>query len=393
TDQSTDDTSISSYKGVWHLSNNSFADATSYNNDLANNGTVNSTGLIEEGRSFDGINDNLRSLTTTDFGRNAYNQTISAWARYTSLPNETQNLIVLQRQSTPSAVQMGFREVSGTYRVVVWNWGGAPLVYSNSIPSANTWHYYSYTFDGTTHRLFIDGIEAGSSTTPATQNSVPQYVYLGSYSGGEYYEGLIDEARYSLSQKTSGWIKTEYDNQINPGSFISVGEEQEMDFLSSAGFCNVPMVLTGYPSGGVFTGPGVTGTVFHPDIAGTGTHLITYTNNVDGCNVSISKSINVTPVPPAPVTADEFCCVRSVADLDAIGSNLKWYSAPSLATEVGWGTPFASGQTAVGTYTFYVTQTVNGCVSEASQAVLTIYPNTPVGGTSTVSRTPECIGN
>src|SRR5690606_11230231 len=131
------------------------------------------------------------------------------------------NLIVLQRSSTPSALQLGFREVGGISRVVVWNWGGAPLVYSNSLPTADAWHYYSYTFDGTNHHLYIDGVEVGSSTTSTTQNSIPQYLYLGSYSGGEYFEGIIDEARYSLSQKTAGWIKTEYDNQVNPGSFIS----------------------------------------------------------------------------------------------------------------------------------------------------------------------------
>ena len=393
TDPSTESTWISSYKGVWHLSNNSVVDATSFNNDLTNNGSINTSGLIEEARSLDGVNDNLRSNTTTGIGPNAYNQTVSAWSFYNSLPNETQNLVVLQRAGSPSAVQMGFREVSGSNRVVVWNWGGNPLVWSNSLPSANTWHYFTYTFDGTTHRLYIDGIEAGSSTTATTQNAVPQYLYLGSYSGGEYFEGIIDEARYSLTQKTAGWIETEYDNQSAPVSFISVGLEQSMNSLVSAGVCNGPVSLSGYPTGGNFSGPGVTGTIFNPGTAGPGTHLITYTHNVDGCSVSISKSITVTPVPSGPATWDEFCCVRNVADLDASGSNLKWYSNSGLTTLVGWGTPFASGQTATGIYTYYVTQTVNGCESTASPAVLTIYPNTPVGGTATVSRTPECVGN
>jgi len=393
TDQSTEETWISSYKGVWHLSNNSITDATSFNNDLTNNGTSSTSGLIEEARIFDGTNDNLRANSTTGFGGNAYNQTISAWAIYNTLPNETQNLMVLQRSGTPSAVQIGFREVGGSYRVVVWNWGGAPLVSSTPLPSVNTWHYYSYTFDGTNHRLYVDGVETASSTTANPQNSIPQYVYLGSFSGGEYFDGIIDEARYSLSQKTPGWIETEYNNHITPGSFVSVGEENEMNSLVSAGECNAPVILSGYPAGGTFSGPGVTGTAFHPDIAGAGTHTIIYTHNVDGCSVSLSKSITVTPVPSAPLTQDEFCCVRNVADLDASGSNLKWYTNSGLTTVAGWGTPFASGRTAVGTYTYYVTQTVNGCESVASEAVLTIYPNTPVGGTATVSRSPECVGN
>ena len=122
-DLSTEATWISSYKGVWHISNDILTDATSYNNDLTNNGTINIAGLIEEARSFDGTNDNMRALTTTGIGGNAYNQTISVWARYSSLPSSTQNLMVFQRAGTPSAVQLGLREVAGSMRVVVWNWG------------------------------------------------------------------------------------------------------------------------------------------------------------------------------------------------------------------------------------------------------------------------------
>ena len=393
TNQSTEDTWISSYKAVWHLSNNSLNDATAYNNDLTNSGTASTTGLIEEARSFDGTNDYVRSATTTGIGGNSYNQTIGVWAIYNSLPDETQNLMVLQRAGSTSAVQIGFREVGGTYRVVVWNWGGAPLVWSNSLPSPNVWHYFTYTIDGTSHRLYIDGVEAGSSTTAATQSAVPQYVYLGSYSGGEYFAGLIDEARYSLSQKTAGWIETEYHNQLAPGSFVSVSGEQEMMDLVSAGVCNSPMTLSGLPAGGTFSGPGISGNLFNPAIAGSGTHTITYTHLIDGCNVSLSKNITVTPVPEAPLTGDEFCCVRNVVDLDATGSNLVWYSNPGLTTIAGWGTPFASGRTTTGTFTYYVTQKVNGCESAPATAVLTIYPNTPVGGTASVGRTPECLGN
>ncbi|MRS04768.1 hypothetical protein EG832_16360, partial [bacterium] len=145
-------------------------------------------------------------------------------------------------------------------------------------------HYYNYTFDGTNHRIFIDGVEVGQSTTAATQNAVPQYLYLGSYSGGEYFEGTIDEARYSLTHKSADWIETEYNNQISPGSFAVIGEEQVMNHLVTAGVCNSPFVLTGYPSGGTFSGPGVAGNLFDPGVAGAGTHTIIYTHFLDGCN-------------------------------------------------------------------------------------------------------------
>ncbi len=392
-DLSTEATWISSYKGVWHVSNDILTDATSYNNDLTNNGSANIGGLIEEARSFDGINDNLRAVTTTGMGGNAYNQTISLWARYSSLPTATQNLMVLQRSGTPSAVQIGFREVGGAMRVVVWNWGGAPVVYSNSLPSAGTWHYYSYTYDGTDHRLYIDGVEVSSSNTATTQTSLPQFVYLGSYSGGEYFNGIIDEARYSLSYKSPGWLATEYNNVITPGSFVSAGAEYSLTDLESMGVCNLPVTLDGFPAGGTFSGPGISGNTFDPGAAGAGTHTVTYSLNLSGCDASISKDIIVTPEPQPPMAANMYCCLRNIVDLEATGRNLRWYSDAGLTIMVGWGTPFATARTTTGVFTYYVTQTVNGCESTATQVSLTIYPNTPVAGTASVDRTPACVGN
>ena len=41
---------------------------------------------------------------------------------------------------------------------------------------------------------------------------------------------------------------------------------------------------------------------------------------------------------------------------------------------MGNNSPFATGQTAVGTYTYYVTETQNGCQSPAAVVTLDIYP-------------------
>ena len=51
-----------------------------------------------------------------------------------------------------------------------------------------------------------------------------------------------------------------------------------------------------------------------------------------------------------------------------------WYSDASLATVVGNGNSFSTGQTAAGVYTYYVTQNDgNGCESNASVVTLEIY--------------------
>ncbi len=53
--------------------------------------------------------------------------------------------------------------------------------------------------------------------------------------------------------------------------------------------------LTGTPAGGVFSGLGVSGNLFDPQISGIGTFLITYTyTDANGCTASITHNMNVT---------------------------------------------------------------------------------------------------
>lgn len=72
-------------------------------------------------------------------------------------------------------------------------------------------------------------------------------------------------------------------------STITVGGSSQQPILSGlppVTSSNTPITLSGNPSGGSFSGPGVIFSAFNPSIAGVGTHDITYT--VNGCSVSQS---------------------------------------------------------------------------------------------------------
>ena len=63
-----------------------------------------------------------------------------------------------------------------------------------------------------------------------------------------------------------------------------------------------PVALTGYPSGGVFSGPGISGSNFTPSSAGTGLHDITYTySDANGCVNTQVQSVNVFALPTVGV--------------------------------------------------------------------------------------------
>ncbi len=57
--------------------------------------------------------------------------------------------------------------------------------------------------------------------------------------------------------------------------------------------CSAPATLTGTPSGGTFSGPGVIGNAFYPGLAGVGTHTINYSGSADGCNFTGSHTVTV----------------------------------------------------------------------------------------------------
>ncbi|MEX0967291.1 MAG: PKD domain-containing protein [Bacteroidia bacterium] len=64
-----------------------------------------------------------------------------------------------------------------------------------------------------------------------------------------------------------------------------------------------PKLLSGYPTGGAWTGPGVTDSLFDPALAGTGSHLLIYTVIINGVSFSDSLAATVNPVPVAGFTA------------------------------------------------------------------------------------------
>jgi trimeric autotransporter adhesin len=83
--------------------------------------------------------------------------------------------------------------------------------------------------------------------------------------------------------------------------------------LSSAGYCinnSTPVPLTGFPAGGFFSGPGVSGSSFTPSVAGIGLHAIVYTyTDANGCVNSETRQVNVFALPAVGIfdLAPQYC--------------------------------------------------------------------------------------
>ncbi len=83
--------------------------------------------------------------------------------------------------------------------------------------------------------------------------------------------------------------------------------------------------------------------------------------------------ITVTPIPVAPttVTALIYCLGETAPVLAATGTSLKWYSTVPPSVNFATDAPIPSTTTA-GTFTYFVTQTTNGCESPYRTITVTV---------------------
>lgn len=127
--------------------------------------------------------------------------------------------------------------------------------------------------------------------------------------------------------------------------------------------------LNGSPLGGIFTGNGIVGNVFHPALASVGDNVITYTYNdtLSGCSNSIQVIINVKETPSLNVLASEAAsCPGADVSLSATYSlnvfNVIWTDMNGNAIYSGLN-PVTVNPTA--SNNCYVATAVNtpGCIS------------------------------
>ncbi len=133
-----------------------------------------------------------------------------------------------------------------------------------------------------------------------------------------------------------------------------------------------------------------------PATCSVGERFYVYLKDWNKCNPFVDQSLNyvdrsfiieVIDAPPVPiVVSPQTYCFGSVpatisASITVAGNTINWYSDAALTNLLFTGNPYAHGQTAVGSYTYYATQTsgVNGCEGPAAPLTLVInpIPNTP----------------
>jgi len=92
-------------------------------------------------------------------------------------------------------LMVGIQVGTDRNRLAVWSWGqDQGFVITDNTPGAGP-HHVAYTFDGNTHRLYLDGALADSAT-PNPQQGRASNLYVGTYDPpNELCAGQIDDLR------------------------------------------------------------------------------------------------------------------------------------------------------------------------------------------------------
>ncbi len=140
--------------------------------------------------------------------------------------------------------------------------------------------------------------------------------------------------------------------------------------------------LVGSPSGGIFSGPGVSGGQFDPGTAGPGTHTISYDVTEGDCDYSITKDfvVNESPTSDFSLSATEICAdgtssiTVSYTGNAGTGATYNWNFGSATATPGGTtqGPHTLSWNSGTGSVNIVLSVSENGCSSASTTQSVTL---------------------
>jgi hypothetical protein len=180
--------------------------------------------------SFDGRKD-YATAANAGFAAAGAPQTVEMWIKYPPVAGAGEQNLFTARLDDSSGVQIGFRGGAlAVWRVYV----DRVLVQAPALPAANAWHHVAYTYDGTTHALYVDGTGADAQVNPADDRT-PTSVWLGTLDGSrQMYAGEMDEVRVWNVARTAAQVAADQ-ARAPPGAAAGLVAYWTFDDVSSGG--------------------------------------------------------------------------------------------------------------------------------------------------------------
>ncbi|REE25152.1 putative secreted protein (Por secretion system target) [Winogradskyella pacifica] len=280
--------------------------------------------------------------------------TLEAYVKFNSFASQAYLGNIINKDDANGPFNSGYMLRAGGNGVVNfalgnsgWNETNSP---ENSI-SLNTWHHIAGVYDGTTAKIYVDGIEVASQDFTMNIGNAYRNLNIGKdpQFNDRFLDAAIDDVRIWNIARTA--------NQINKSKNCELQGVEEglvayykFNHGLNADYNSSELQLVDA------TGNGNDGILNSFTLFGTTSNWLKGSPLTSGV---------VIPTAPA-VDTQTFCGSATVTDLEIIGSTLKWYNSETSDTALIAITDLETG-------TYYVSDfNANGCESERTMVNVTI---------------------
>ena len=184
--------------------NNTFVDGSSNGYTVTENGTVIQGSFspysLPSGRAYTGTDggsiyiggnqNNYLSVSAGGFSTSATNYTIELWAYWES----TDGTAIINGITSGNSDRLYLSMVGGTY---YFGDGDTNNIIANvGVPATNTWIHYAVVKNGSTTKLYIDGVEEASTTNALGSHTIATWQIGGRPNLGDYpFPGYLSDVR------------------------------------------------------------------------------------------------------------------------------------------------------------------------------------------------------
>ena len=121
---------------------------------------------------------------------------------------------------------------------------------ADQITPVGSWYYITllrHPADNYSYAFYRDGSYYSGGNYSSSYPNIVNHTFTIGYGYTNFpINGRMDEFRVANVVRTSGWIKTEYNNQSDVNSFLNIGEEEPLDFNYAAHITGIPDAASGY---------------------------------------------------------------------------------------------------------------------------------------------------
>lgn len=299
--------------------------------------------------NFDGSDDRVKA-TNANLPLGNTSKTLEAWVKTSQNINAYSAIASFGDLSTSN--RFAFNIFGGKLYFI----GQNNDYFTNITISDNVWHHIAATHDGTTLKVYIDGLEVG--TVAKTLNTTGTQINIGHRSDNtEQFQGNIDEVRIWNVARTAAQIAGSRSCELagnETGLVAYYNFNLGVDASANPTVITLPSLPAG--SNGTLTGFALTGAT---------------SNWLAGSNVTSGSIIPSVATVITPVVYNQGATATALtATIGTNGTSLAWYTS---ATGFTTPTSLTPSTTTAGSTSYWVaSKNANGCESARTEIVITV---------------------